>query len=278
MVTARKNRRIYRKKRTGMSSYAKKKSLTKLVKKVIKRTAEKKYAYYAPESGGIPVTQAVANKSNVAFINNIIPLTPYTGFLTVAQGTAENQRVGNSISPTYASLKMQFHPYAQDATVNVQPQPQEVMIWVFKMKGVATDAVSVYNAVGTSFLKHGSTNIGLTGTSSDWLWDVNTDLFTIYWKRKVKIGNALLTGTGNTAGQNYFSNNDFKMSQTVSINLTKFGYPKKLKFNDTSTSPMTNPLYVMISPTDSDGGTNASTTNAVPLTMDFIVKMDYIDI
>lgn len=252
----------------------------KQVMKVVDSMAEHKIAVYYPYTTPFaPIPQDIANAANAtAFQSNIIPLTPYTNYLTIPQGTGEMNRTGNEVRVVKAQLKMCFHPKPQNATYNVEPQPQDVMVWILKLKGISTSVTDIKAKILTDFLNLGNTNIGLTGTTSDYFYEINKDLYQVYYQRKIKLGLSYYAAAGVTPGYEYYSNNDYKLSQTINIDLLKHGYPKKLMFNDTSTSPDQNPLYVVISPCDSDGGSNASTTGALPCTVDFLNMIHYTDV
>lgn len=56
-------------------------------------------------------------------------------------------------------------------------------------------------------------------------------MYKVYKTYTLKIGNSANEGTGNSAGNAYFANNDFKLNRRLNINYTKW-LIKNGKFND----------------------------------------------
>ena len=96
---------------------------------------------------------------------NVIPVTPYSGFLTIQQGVSEGQRLGNKVNMKSVRLRLGIWPKQYDATTNPNPRPCMVRCWLVSMKtGVGatkdymTDIVQSYFLQGTT-----GSNAGLSG-------------------------------------------------------------------------------------------------------------------
>lgn len=268
-IYKRKVKKTYRKKRV-----VKRGGLTDLqkmqVRKLMGRNLEKKTQYY--ESGNIQM----ANFGNTTLrSNNTVMICPNAVTLSIGQGTAQNQRVGNSIRTKYADFRFSLRVLPYNATSNSVPQPQICAVYIWSIKSAVGQELSDAQSIASStVLQQGSTSVGFQATLGNYLSDINKDEVILHKRYIFKVGAA--TYAANTGTQaNYFSNsnNDFKMTILKKVNITKF-LAKEYKFNDSNnnvTSGRT--LFATFVPMDFDGGVPADTTAAVP--MDFEYRLNY---
>jgi hypothetical protein len=172
---------------------------------------------------------------------NQFPLTPYAGFMTIAQGVSQNARLGNEIRVKKLMYKYVLRPLAYDVTVNPSPQPVEVQIIFANVKNYpasipgVTDYQNLYQLNGTSTPP--------TGALEDLCQPFNKDYWNILKVVRHKIGYSDNFGTGANASTQYYSNNDFKLNVVRRVNVTKLA-PKIIKFNDTNNTPTSRGLFV----------------------------------
>lgn len=247
-------------------SFTPKGSFDRRVKMAMSRIAEKKCVdYFFAQKELYLTTQA-------SFANQVQILTPDTGTnatITIAQGSLQGQRSGNTVNTKSFILKgsINVNP-SWSATQNDNPQPIYATMWVVKLKPYLDDNVAMLeNVIDNSFFQNGSTSIGFTDRIVDMQKTVNTQQITLLAKRTFKIGMAqymagLSTTTGNNQNQQY-ANNDAAMVRMFSINLTK-RMPRSYSFNDGTNIANCRRIYMFWSACRCDGGAFSATLNATP--------------
>lgn len=243
-----KGRRPYR---TSKKAPKRKKTLVRLIKKVVDGVAEKKIQTYTINT----VAPLVLRNGTGSSAANFFPMTPATGYWAIAQGTNQANRIGNRVRTHRSILKIELTPSPYNATTNPVPTPCFVRLWFVKYKGLPTNVVptsAVYNGGTPTFLNVGATDTGLTGTFQDLQLHVNTDTFTLYGYRTYKIGPSVYEGTGATPTSGNFANNDFKLCVLKTINLTKWT-PRNLVWDDVSGDPLSSCLTMIVQPIFSTG-------------------------
>jgi len=248
-----------------------------VAKEAIKSMAEKKESNI--QNNVDPVSNPV---NNVDFpVNNIRMLSHYgTSGHVIPQGTGQGERVGNKIRIVEAPLELCFFPTPFDVTSNSQPCPQNFRVLIVKIKGPDKSLAALDAICDTSIFQFGDLDYGLVGDITDMLGVINKDLLTVYYDKEFKVGaqiyNFPAAVPGGTA---YFhSNNDYPLNKRISIDLMKHGMPVVWDYNDASTLPYENPLWLIVIPVNGDGTANASTTNADPLQWVVNRTVKYIDI
>lgn len=238
-------------------------TVAKYINKVVHRNVENK---------------TVSEKNEVQFASyfanvdlKVQKISPSTSYLPITQGTGQGDRVGNTIKTRKLLLKYVLYPMPYQATIADQPQPQEVIIWIGYLKNnrLKTPDVADYN----NFFQNGNS----TSAPYSNLWDitlpVNQDLFHICKTIRHKIGHSVYTDYNGIKPQSYFSNNDFKLNDSRSVDCTKY-LNKTLKFNDTNTDPDTG-LYMWMTAVNADGTTGV--LNVATIGMSYVVRFDYED-
>lgn len=173
----------------------------------------------------------------------LIQLSANTSTLPIPQNSSAGGRVGNRIEFVGGKIRLNFYAAPYNATDNPYPQPCIVKIWVITRRdtaqGLPTSSLPY-------FFQNGATAISPTGYIQDDFFAVNKDLYRVYKSYKLKIGNAVNTGSGANAGHQYWANNDFSLNKSLTINFTKF-LIKNAKFNDSVTNePVQRGLWLAI--------------------------------
>ncbi len=211
--------------------------------------------------------------SSYAFNNvmSVIPIMPNASSLLIPSGTTQGERIGNSITTRKLSLKYVLYPMAQDQSINPQPKPQEVMIWIGFLKGAKKTIPTA--AEFNHFFQNGSSSSSPYSNLWDTMLPVNTDLFTICKSFRHKVGNAVYTDFTNIKLSNYFSNNDYKLNCVKSVDLTKH-INKVLKFDDYSVDCDTG-LYMWMTSVNADGSFNGQDSDTIGIK--YVLRYDYED-
>lgn len=222
------------------------KNFTKLVQAVVSRNIENK-SIQAEQT--MDCRYPAANPT--LQWNGLFPLTPYpsTGApagstLTIVQGYESNQRVGNTIRTKYATLKGIIFPFPISESLNPDPKPLEVVMWIFKMK--RSDPLggqylaAAEDTCQTAMFQAGNSVEGITGELLDVMRVTNQDRIQLLHKRVFKVG--FSQGADLTTEH---PNNDFKLNQKFSINITKY-LPKVIKFDDGDDDPSIKHTYCLV--------------------------------
>lgn len=192
-------------------------SVKAYVRKALIKAPEKKFS-----TPWIVTTVPISsvNPSYTIYTNNNIYQNALNG---ITQGVAQNQRVGNQITITKLILKVIL-----TCTTNTLALCEEPFI----QQGVV-DTYIIYKKDGTdfedppyNFYQIGATAQAPQGTVHDLTSSVNTDVYTVLYHRRRKMGQAF------TNGGNSLSNNDFKCLDYFQYDYCKKYGPIKLKFND----------------------------------------------
>nr|WAE42929.1 MAG: capsid protein [Cressdnaviricota sp.] len=164
-------------------------------------------------------------------------LASYNNFFNMAQGTAQNQRVGNQIRLKRWIVKGFVTP-CQSTGVGPDPQPYDlngftgtVKLMLLKTRndqGITSDL--------TRLLQSGATAISPTGTQFDILYPINKDLYKVYWTRTFKCGCSTSTATNSTTDfLTILPNNDYKMQHSFGLDICKYiGMNAKITYNDST--------------------------------------------
>jgi len=194
-----------------------------MVMKQVERQTEVKEAYYmlSSTSGGS------YNYSGFGS-NQIQVVSPYNSRLSIAQGTGQGDRIGNSIRVKSGHIKLYFSTQPYDATFNPIPQPNQILWFLFRINNSYVEGSAL-----TNFFQQGDAAATPNGSGSDLVYDVNKNLYTVVKSGVLKLGNSAYPGTGTNAGYQTFANNDYQLSHVLDIDYTPF-IRKKLEFNDTT--------------------------------------------
>lgn len=234
------------------------------VKKIVSNLAEKKVVQHE-------ATNQVAAYNQTSFgSNGIIPVSPYSTYLQVDQGTSQDQRIGNKIRPMRTTLDMNFVAQNYNGTTNTNPTPQQIRVVVFSMKD--------NNDLPTTlpyFFQQGSSSTTPLSNGFDMILPINRDLYTVYEDFRVKLGASIWeVSPGTTAVQGYFANNDFDLNPIVRLDLSKH-IPNVVTYNDNNSAPTSRAVFVTWFTARSDGVTSAS--SQIPASVFYSLKCTYTD-
>lgn len=237
-------RRNYRKK-MPMVSFAKK------VNQIIAQNVENKYSdtivYQAPVMTNVIDT----NGSGVITFDSYYFYTWSPGnnnnlMTTISQGSAVNQRNGNKIKIKRWIIKGIIQP--NDAYNNTpSTDGASVPAVPGKLINTLTGYVDIYFGKMTlntivvpntlqSFLQSGATDITPVGNTQEQLYNINRDLYKIYWHKRFKLGSSNTSPlTAGTLGQS----NDFGLTRSFGFDVTKYILKNHmLKYDEISTTAM----------------------------------------
>lgn len=260
-------RRVYRRNRvTRRRRVVKKSVVSQAVKAYVKRTVHKNIE-----------NKTVSDKNDVDFASYLANIdlavqniSPNPSSLVINSGVGQGERVGNTITTRKLLLKYIIHPNPQDATTNPQPVPQEVIIWIGYLRNNRMKQPDL--ADYSNFFQNGSATSAPFSNLWDCMLPVNQDIFHICKTIRHKLGNSVYTDYQGIKPQNYYTNNDFKLNVTRTVDCTKY-INKVLKFNDSSQVPDTG-LYMWMTAVPADGQTGFQSKVC---RMSYTVRYDYED-
>jgi len=204
---------------------------------------------------------------------NVFPITPYIGGLTILQGTAQNQRIGNTIKTRKVMLNYVLRPVTYDALVTPTPQPIIVQLFLGRVKQYKGIAPTVTDM---NFLfQLGNTSTAPTGTLLDLVYIINKDDWDIKKQWTHKLGNSIYNAANGLNGLNqYFANNDYKLNYVKKVDVTKY-CPATIKFDDNSATNNGNGLFFFFQAIKANGDTGNSTNLLAHI--DYFITYEYED-
>lgn len=226
-------RRAYKRKARPVSQAVK-----QYVKRSIHSNMEnKKWVYYG------------ANQS----ITNAGAGTPTGQYLlpVIAQGTAQNQRIGNEINIRYAAVRGFVNVLPYNATSNPSPAPQLVKIWIVSGKRINSNVITNYD--WSKWFEVGATNAPFQGNVLDMVLSPNKEDFKIHAVKQFKLGLGYDSAGANPANS-YFDNSP--MSMPFYFNYTK-GCKKRQKYLDGSGYSTNDNVYIIFQAVNADGTSTA---------------------
>jgi len=240
--------------------------MKRLIRKTIQSVAEKKIANFND------FAHDVVGSNSAAAAAQIIPVCPFTAGWPIAQGVSQDERVGNRIKIHRAVIRGTLHPQPYNVTTNINPQPTLVQMIVFWDK---ENTNVTPNPFGTNFFQLGSTSEGFQNHIVDTWLPINTDKWSVVYRRTFKVGTSASEGTGIVVGAQAFANNDFKFNCNFTVDLTKH-LVKNVKFNDNDVDATTRGLWCMWVACDANGGTLPAA--GVPVRVCYTADLSYTDV
>lgn len=248
------------------------KSVKRYVKRTIHRLAENKTIGSQLSLAGNPVNAA----SSGWVTNNVFPLTPNDTTMIISQNNSQQGRIGNKISIRKATLKYILVPTPYNATTNSTPQCVDIRVMIFSFKQDPVNGVNGNISQFSTLYQNGSSSSGFANTLSDQLQSFNTDDFHIYYDKQHKIGASNHTGTGQSAGSQYFANNDYKFNVMRKVSCAKY-LSKQYGWNDSTTKPHSGKaVYVAFIPSLATGDQAGASQQYFKIWYD--MKLDYEDL
>jgi len=250
--------------------------IKQLVKAEIARNIEDKTYTYSTSSS-TPVAMYMYHANNLANwdANNVIPISPYGSWVDITQGVTQGTRVGNKIKVKKAILTLAMIPRQYDATVNPAPTPLDVQLFIVNDKEGNTKA-QITTDIDAGFFNYGASDLPPSGTWLDMMYEVNKAFFTLKKRMTLKLGYANYGGTGTSAGQQSYANNDYKYSHIKKIDITKF-VAKNVVYNDTDSVPTSQSTFLVLNPTFANGSVQYSTNGQHPAVFSYSISYYYED-
>lgn len=250
-------------------------AINSIVKRTVLGTMEKKRIPYI----GSLTPYGLTNTVSVA-TNNIIGLTPnsFVGkTYTIVQGSGQQNRVGNQITPVKAVLKLNMFAAPYNAVSNISPTPVTMRFVILSPRpGIqCLSCTDLANICQSTLFQNGNGALGAVGGLYDLITPYNDDVVTIHFVRDFKVAPAQYTGvTGGANVNTTKASNDFSISQEFLVDVTKY-MPKKCTFDDNNGQTTSRPTFALFYPVNYDSssiGANQIAVNCV-----FSFAMDYID-
>lgn len=233
------------------------------MKKEISRNVENKTVQT------VNLNRALYSTPSTQFVTeNTFAVSPNAVTMPINQGTGQGARIGNRIKTKKLTFKGTIVPIGTSAT-NVSPRPIQARIMILYDK---QDPNNVPN-VSSNLYQLGGTESGPRNDLVDMWAPLNTDVYTVVAQRTIKLGFSQYDPSMASAS-GYWSNNDFKLNQNFSFNLTKH-YLKSVKYNDNNSQPTTRGLYCSIVLAWADG--SAIPAQTIPCGMQYVLDYTYED-
>lgn len=236
------------------------------VKRVMLRAAEKKQV---DETLSQTYFGSAATNSQLA-----IAMLPNASTLSISQGTAVNNRVGNRVRIKKVTFRGSIVPAVYDAAFNQIPQPQHVKMYFLSYKGDPNGTVA---PLTPPFYRSGATTSAMNGALTDPYKQLDHESLVVYKEVLFKIGPAANGGTGAIATSQFYTNNDFKECQEFSFDVTKW-CPKEIVFDDTTLAPTSRQLTCVVESTNAISGTAMGTTSSLVVGITYQIHIEYTDV
>lgn len=201
------------------------------------------------------------NQTNIDLTNGI-PFDPL-----ITHGTGPSGRIGNRIMMKSVKFSYSFCPNAY-GTSGVAIPSLVRMVFYYDRQDPLSLPTPYTNA---NFFDINNSSQQFTGTFTDMVRRFNTDRYRICKVKTLKIGFANNQGTGGSATNQYFANNDFKLNHRGTIDLTKY-IIKNQKFNDNLGYSQNRKLYCLVYVTPPNSATFLATNLPVSMTHQTIYK------
>lgn len=166
-----------------------------------------------------------------------------TGTFIIPQGTAVNQRIGNTIKLKRWIIKGLIQP--NPSFMNVQSSTSlltntQVGYVDIYFGRLLNNLTAVPNTLDKMY-KNGGTDLTPTGAFDEQLFTMNNDLYKVYYHKRFKLGagsqyNSVLTSNVPTSTEP--QSNDFNLTRSFGFDVTKYVLKNKpLKYDELSTQP-----------------------------------------
>jgi len=203
------------------------KSIRTMVKKEISKNIENKITTNASTEQSVLTINY--DSTSAKYIFDYISWSPENdgNVLELEQGTAQNQRIGNTIKLKRWIVKGSVY-YDPNAISTNQPEyfPQQ-QGYVDIYFGRQLNMANVIPSTLLDLYQNGGTTFTPGGAILERTYSINKEEYKIYWHKRYKIGTASTTGE--------WSNNDYKLNHEFGFDICKLVCKNKiLKYSDSS--------------------------------------------
>lgn len=169
----------------------------------------------------------------------------------LGQGTSQGQRIGNVVKVVGGSVRGFVNILPYSSTTNPLSTPIYVRMFLCRYKKTNLTSGITF----TDFFQLGGNSAGFQGNILDMVFKVNTDVWTIYQTKTIKVGAGYASSTGPVGSGGYFDNSS--MSRPFSFNIGKH-LTRTQKYDDSSSSlPTNNNLWLFFQAVNADGSSSA---------------------
>lgn len=248
-------------------------AFVKQVQKIIHKDAETKQKSY--------VFGTTAFNSGVNSAGDVLRIIP-----PIDQGTAESQRVGDTITGQKIDVRGHFFinvvPNVSTLTGSLPttiPSNARLMIRAFicsvKKFSNYDDAVSNVSSWSSSFLKNGNSSQAMDGSIESMYLPVNTDVITVHKEIKRYITVPVLTSTSAGVPSNWIIGQSIDVRGSVKFFNANIRCKKVFKYDDTNFSPQNFAPFMVISYAHLDGSSPDVLTTTVSAS--YVSTLNYED-
>lgn len=236
------SKKPFRRSKRSISKFSRpSKVLTKQVKQIISRETENKVWFNYGVNNMIPNTI-----TGTPVYQNLIPL--------LSQGVGKSQRIANEINVKSGYIKGYVNLLPYDATTNNLPIPAYVKIWIISCKQQNTTSLGATN-IGTNFFDIVNGTVGMQGNMLDMDFSVNRDGWTVYASKTIKLGVGAITSVGPVGTNGYYEGTS---SFSVPFNFNIGKHLKKVKYDDSASSPTNKNMFIIFQTVPANGASGAS--------------------
>lgn len=217
-------------------------SFVQKVQKIIASNVENKYTNTIQTT--LPVLTIAGFSAQPTTYTHLIwsPGTTTYGLWDISQGTAINERVGNSIKIKKWILKGIIQPdpsFVGVASVNNNsnaPMGNTTTGYVDVYFGRLLNNLQPPPTTLENFYQNGAVDITPISQNVETLYRVNTDLYKVYFHKRFKMSTGNVGTT--TTNLNFPQSNDFNMTRTFGFDITKYILKNKmLKYDELVSFP-----------------------------------------
>lgn len=258
----------YLKKKKIMKKKAPKNTISRIVKKELRKDLEVKHRLI--EYSGQVIARA-SNSIEIAGLNvGTYPIAPCSAQLPIAQGVTDSARVGNEIRIKRARMKMILYTVPWDNVVNTKATQKIVGMYIYETVERPTEPPTSTLFSGQFFENNGG-NSGFSVDTTDLCKYVNPHRVKLKYFKFFKVGPAFPTGTTLPS----VANNDFKSVHSFYLDYTKY-LRKVYTYNDTTTQPSQPQLFCTMVFWNADSST-IETADAFTISANISWRIDYTD-
>ena len=237
------NAKLYKKSKSPRSTprkndSKKKPSMVQRVQRLISKNIENKFTLTKTYTA--PVGNVINSGTPNIYYYNFFTWAPGAQanatteqLFNIVEGTAQNQRVGNSIKLKRWIIKGMVAP-----NIFGQLAPYTALGYVDVYFGRLRSKGSPVDQFLTAFYQNGSTSITPSMTHTDTLNPINKDLYKIYYHKRFKTGSAGVFQQTLLPEPSEPVNNDYKLTHTFGFDVCKFiCKDRKITFLDAAATP-----------------------------------------
>lgn len=236
------------------------KKVSKAVKSYVKRAIHRNEENKVIINYGANQSLSTANTSTPAYLN-LVPLP--------VQGTAQNQRIGNTIKVVKGFIRGHVNLLPYNASTNPYVGPVMIKMWLASNRQYNTNLLSSTNCA-TDFFEIGASTTGFQGNMLDIELTNNKDNWIIHKTKTFELGTTGIAGFANQNSSSWNDNSKFTVPFYFS-----FGHKmrKQIKFVDGATAPSNINMFLIFQAVYADGSNSAVT----PAEYHYTSRVEYED-